>query len=265
MIVSVRIPQTFPFFYIFISWQENHCTSCRKVQFNCDKSYQKIIDHAGHSKCSRVIYILSCVIHRLNLTETVIWALSLWTVQIARVLGVISRPPTENSCQSHNGGDHHSTPLPVRGIVSKASRLTNNSSRVCSCRLLGQQWCGVGGRQLWQLVVLCCFLIRCNIKSSWFKAIYRDFLWLSINHHGKVLICPTEDLEWTSVGTSQRASVAIPTNINMGCLMEIPGHIRLWRPMGPRRNELLGLHGMTKFWNKGRWIHGGWCRKEVIR
>ena len=58
-----------------------------------------------------------------------------------------------------------------------------------------------------------------------------------------MLICPTEDLEWTSVGTSQRASVAIPTNINMGCLMEIPGHIRLWRPMGPRRNELLGLHG----------------------
>ena len=67
----------------------------------------QFIDHAGHSKCSRVIYILSCVIHRLNLTETVIWALSLWTVQIARVLGVISRPPTENSCQSHNGGDHH--------------------------------------------------------------------------------------------------------------------------------------------------------------
>ena len=32
----------------------------------------QIIDHAGHSKCSRVIYILSCVIHRLNLTETVI-------------------------------------------------------------------------------------------------------------------------------------------------------------------------------------------------
>ena len=81
--------------------------------FNLQKCLNKewntegFIDHAGHSKCSRVIYILSCVIHRSNLTETVIWALSLWTVQIARVLGVISRPPTENSCQSHNGGDHH--------------------------------------------------------------------------------------------------------------------------------------------------------------
>ena len=94
-------------------------------QFVCSVWSLSSIDHAGHSKCSRVIYIPSCVIHRLNLTETVIWALSLWTVQIARVLGVISWPPTENSCQSHNGGDHHSSPqLNILKICSNTMHLT---------------------------------------------------------------------------------------------------------------------------------------------
>ena len=65
----------------------------------------------------------------------------------------------------------------------------------------------------------------------------------SINRYGEVLICPTEDPEWASVGKGQRPFTPNLTNINTVYTVEIPGYVGLGRTMVPRGSELLGLYG----------------------
>ena len=90
-----------------------------------------------------------------------------------------------------------------------------------------------------------CFYISCDIKLNRLEAIDRGFNVRRLFHQpvGEVLIRPTEDPEWASVGKGQRPFTPNLTNINTVYTVEIPGYVGLGRTMVPRGSELLGLYG----------------------